>query len=135
MKAPAAASASVITSNAFTVGMIHFGARPGTRTVLASVNCCRLRSARINFVYRRSLVLSLAGQSCFHMRSCSHLRIDPGFHSSISPTTWSITLDAPRGLDGFFFSTDNLRASCKVAIRCNRPSLTSCSSTAAHLPA
>src|ERR1043165_8393001 len=55
MKEPAAASASVITSSAFTVGMIHFGARPGTRTAVASVNCCRLRSARIKYRLRDCL--------------------------------------------------------------------------------
>jgi hypothetical protein len=50
MKEAAAAAASVSTSNALTVGMIHLGARPGTRTALASVNRSRLRSARISFV-------------------------------------------------------------------------------------
>src|SRR5689334_20262895 len=68
MKAPAAASASVITSSAFTVGIIHFGARPGTRTALASINCCRLRSARIKYQLRDFL---------------NHCRRAPGFKGTL----------------------------------------------------
>src|SRR5215211_7131572 len=50
MKEMADVSASATTKPALTVGTIHLGARPGTRTMLGSIIDCRVRSARmINF--------------------------------------------------------------------------------------
>jgi hypothetical protein len=45
MKDDTAISASAITSAILTVGTIHLGARPGTRTRLGSIIDCRVLSA------------------------------------------------------------------------------------------
>jgi hypothetical protein len=45
MNESVAAKASAMTSATFTAGTIHLGARAGTRTTLASIIDCLIRSA------------------------------------------------------------------------------------------
>ena len=123
-KENAAISASVSTSAAFTEGMIHRGARAGTRTLLAGTGSFLIRSARMGPLrnFNDSSYKHFAATRLFFPTDCSAgceteaqrqmfcalARGLPNsdFHSSIRSATSARTCPARRARPISFFASD-----------------------------
>src|SRR5215510_14924045 len=132
MNETAAIAASAITSDTLTVGTIHLGARPGTRTRLGSIVDCTRKSG---FTQSHKDIKQKLTKDFFVPLALPFVPLCETAYSNIAFTTSSITSRDRLGLAACFFSTARLTRSSALAILLNLPSLTNASSTAAHLPA